>query len=270
MKTYKNPQITLVGAGPGDVELITLKGLKAIQTADVVFYDALVNPQLLNFAPENALKIYVGKRRGVKAYSQEQINNLIVDFAFTHGHVVRLKGGDSFVFGRGFEELEIARAFNIPVQVIPGISSSIAVPALAGIPVTHRGASNSFWVLSGTLADGSLNPEIEKAAQSSATVVILMGLYKLAEIADIYKRTGKSSEAIALVSNGSLENEKTVIGNIANINRLAIANQVLSPAVIVIGEVVKHAAKMNDNHAQNLFSRVGKSTKIIQKQTNLS
>jgi uroporphyrin-III C-methyltransferase len=150
MSNYKIPKITLVGAGPGDTELITLKGLNALKTADVVLYDALVNQDLLAYAPKESIKIYVGKRNHQHAYTQEQINTLIVDMAYTHGHVVRLKGGDSFVFGRGQEELNYANAFNIETSVVPGISSSISVPALAGIPVTHRGVSESFWVITGT------------------------------------------------------------------------------------------------------------------------
>ena len=231
------PKITLVGAGPGDIELITLKGINAIKSADVILYDALVNEELFDFAP-NAIKIFVGKRKGFKAFSQEEINQLIVDKAFLYGHVVRLKGGDSFVFGRGYEEILHAEAFNIPTSVVPGISSSISVPALAGIPVTHRGVSNSFFVLTGTLSDGSINPEIEIAAQSSATVVILMGLSKLQEITEIYKKQGKTDEAVAVISNGSLPSQRVVIGKVRNIVSRVVEEGISAPAIIVIGEVV--------------------------------
>src|SRR6195952_3819823 len=125
-KIIKEPRITLVGAGPGDVDLITLKGVKALKTADVVLYDALVNEELLEFAPETAQRIYVGKRSGDHSFSQEAVNKLMVDYALNYGHVVRLKGGDPFVFGRGYEELDYAASFSIPTVVIPGISSSIA------------------------------------------------------------------------------------------------------------------------------------------------
>jgi uroporphyrin-III C-methyltransferase len=231
------PKVTLVGAGPGDIELITLKGLNAIKSADVILYDALVNEELLELAP-NATKIFVGKRKGYKSYSQEEINQLIVDQAFLHGHVVRLKGGDSFVFGRGYEEIQHAEAFGIPVSVVPGISSSISVPALAGISLTHRGVSNSFFVLTAVLADGSLNKEIEVAAQSSATVVILMGLSKLQEITEIYQRNGKSGESIAIISNGSLPSQTSVTSKIETINEVVRNEKVPAPAVIVIGPVV--------------------------------
>jgi uroporphyrin-III C-methyltransferase len=231
------PRVTLVGAGPGDIELITIKGLKAIQKADVILYDALVNEDLLNEAP-NAKHIFVGKRKGFKAYSQDEINRLIVENAFLYGNVVRLKGGDSFVFGRGFEEIQFVEAFGIPTQIIPGISSSISVPALAGIPVTHRNLSNSFYVLTGTLSDGALNPEIKNAALSNGTVVVLMGLSKLSEIVQVFKLMGKSNHSIAVISNGSLPTEKTVVAKVDTIEKIVENEGVKAPAIILIGDVV--------------------------------
>jgi uroporphyrin-III C-methyltransferase len=232
-----SPKVTLVGAGPGDIELITLKGIKAIEQADVILYDALVNEALLEYAP-NAKKIFVGKRRGYKAYSQEEINHLIVENALNYGHVVRLKGGDSFVFGRGFEELAYVELFNIPSEIVPGISSSIAVPALANIPVTHRNLSQSFHVISATLSDGSLHPDFESLSQLNGTVVVLMGLSKLREIAQIYEKNGRGNTPFAVISNGTLPNQKTVTGTSENIFDLAVKHKIQSPAVIVIGEVV--------------------------------
>lgn len=231
------PKVTLVGAGPGDIELITLKGINAIKSADVILYDALVNEELLDLSPE-AIKIFVGKRKGFKAYSQEEINQLIVDQAFLHGHVVRLKGGDSFVFGRGYEEIEHVEAFGIAVSVVPGISSSISVPALAGIPVTHRGVSNSFFVLTGTLSDGSLNPEIKIAAKTAGTVVVLMGLGKLVDIVEVYKNEGKGDLAVSVISNGSLPSQKSVVGKVENIQVRVTEEEILAPAIIVLGDVV--------------------------------
>jgi uroporphyrin-III C-methyltransferase len=189
--TVKEPRITLVGAGPGDAELITIKGIKALQTADVVLYDALVNEELLEFAPAHATKVYVGKRSGDHSFSQENINKLMIDYALNYGHVVRLKGGDPFVFGRGYEELDHAADFSIPAQVIPGISSSIGVPGLQGIPVTHRGLSESFWVVTGTTTDGKISADLYQAAKTKATVVVLMGIHKLAQIAQIFSNEGK-------------------------------------------------------------------------------
>jgi uroporphyrin-III C-methyltransferase len=231
------PKVTLVGAGPGDLELITLKGLNAIKHAEVILYDALVNEELLDFAPI-ATKIFVGKRKGFKAYSQDEINLLLVKYAFSHGNVVRLKGGDSFVFGRGYEELEFVEKFGIETTVVPGISSSIAVPALAGIPVTHRGTSTSFTVISASLSNGELNPDVKYAAQSNGTAVILMGLTKLDEIVSLYKRAGKFETGIAIISNGSLPNEEIIRGTISNIQFKFEENPVPSPAIIVVGEVV--------------------------------
>ncbi|HXB13093.1 MAG TPA: uroporphyrinogen-III C-methyltransferase [Bacteroidia bacterium] len=239
MKTKIYPKLTLVGAGPGDIELITLKGVKALQEADVVLYDALVNPELLKFAPVNAHKIYVGKRSRNHTYTQEQINTLIVESAHTHGHVVRLKGGDSFVFGRGLEEIKYAELFDIETAVVPGISSSIGVPALSGIPVTHRGASESFWVITGTTTSGKLSKDVRVAAHTDATVIILMGVSKLAEIVEVYKNAGKDDTGIAIIQDGTLPTEKIAIGNIDTIRHIAIKKKIESPAVIVIGEVVK-------------------------------
>ena len=250
----QQPKITLVGAGPGDPDLLTIKGQKALQQANVILYDALVNEKLLDLAPA-AKKIFVGKRRGVKAYSQDQINRLMVQEAFENGHVVRLKGGDSFVFGRGYEELEYAHLLGIPVQVVPGISSSVSVPALAGIPVTHRGASNGFYVLTAVLSNGELNPEIRQAAQTNATVVILMGLNKLADIAAIFSEAGKKTEAVAVISNGTLPNQRTVVGNIGNIVYRAGYENIPAPAVIVIGEVVKQSGLLKSVNTYRFVSQ---------------
>jgi len=239
MSNYIHPKITLVGAGPGDIELITLKGINALKTADVVLFDALVNKELLDYAPKDAVKIYVGKRNHQHAYSQDQINQLLVEMALKYGHVVRLKGGDSFVFGRGQEELNYANAFNIETSVVPGISSSISVPALAGIPVTHRGVSESFWVITGTTKDNQLSQDVLLAAKTNATVVILMGLGKLKEIADIFVKEGKANIAIALIQDGSLPSQKIATGTIDTIVEISQKQNIKAPAVIVIGEVVK-------------------------------
>ncbi|HWZ14260.1 MAG TPA: uroporphyrinogen-III C-methyltransferase [Mucilaginibacter sp.] len=234
----KEPRITLVGAGPGDTDLITLKGVKALKTADVVLYDALVNEELLDFAPEHATRVYVGKRSGDHTYSQDAVNKLMVDYAINYGHVVRLKGGDPFVFGRGYEELDFAALHDIPAQVIPGISSSIAVPGLQQIPVTHRGLSESFWVVTGTTASGKVSADVYEAARTKATVVVLMGIHKLAEIAEIFKNEGKNALPVAVIQSGSTKDEKVVVGIVDTIVELAEENKITSPAIIVLGEVV--------------------------------
>ncbi|AMR32693.1 uroporphyrin-III methyltransferase [Mucilaginibacter sp. PAMC 26640] len=241
--TVKEPRITLVGAGPGDAELITIKGIKALQTADIVLYDALVNEELLEFAPKHATKVYVGKRSGDHSFAQENINKLMVDYALNYGHVVRLKGGDPFVFGRGFEELDHAADYSIPTQVIPGISSSIGVPGMQGIPVTHRGLSESFWVVTGTTSDGKISPDLYQAAKSNATVVVLMGIHKLAQIAEIFVKEGKSRLPAAVIQSGTTENEKVAVGLAGTIAEVAKDARITSPALIVFGEVVSLHAK---------------------------
>lgn len=240
MTTKKNqPKLTLVGAGPGDPDLITVKAIHALGKADIILYDALVNEALLNYAPANVKNVFVGKRHRQHSFNQEQINRLIVNFAFTYGNVVRLKGGDPFVFGRGYEEIEYAQSFNIATEIIPGISSSIGVPALQGIPVTHRGLSQSFWVITGTTQTGELSHDIKLAAQSSATVVILMGVHKLHEIVEVYKSAGKANLPVALIQNGTLPNERIAVGTIRTIEDIADRKNIGSPAVIVTGAVVK-------------------------------
>jgi uroporphyrin-III C-methyltransferase len=234
-------QLTVVGAGPGDVELITLKAIRALQAADVVLYDALVDVSLLEYAPK-AEHIFVGKRKGCYAYQQEQINDLIVSRAKTHGHVVRLKGGDPFVFGRGAEEMEYAASKGLKVAMVPGISSSVAVPASQNIPVTKRGAAESFWVITGTTKDHKLSTDVALAAKSNATVVILMGMGKLMEIVELFKQEGKSETPIAIVQNGTRENEKVGIGTIGSIEKVVAREQLSNPAIIIIGEVVNHRA----------------------------
>lgn len=230
----------MVGAGPGDADLITLKGIKALQQADVILYDALVNPELLEHAEAATPKIFVGKRAGAHHLKQEEINQLIVESAFAYGHVVRLKGGDPFVFGRGYEELAYADKFNITTAVVPGISSSIAVPELQQIPLTIRGVNESFWVITGTTRSGEVSKDLYLAAQSEASVVILMGLSKLAQIADLFAEVGKADTAVAVIQNGSLPDERVVLGNVNNIVERVQAHSVSAPAIIVIGEVVNY------------------------------
>lgn len=232
------PKVSLVGAGPGDPDLLTLKAVKALENAGAVLYDALVNPEILNHAP-NAIKLFVGKRKACHSYTQEQINELLVEHALQYGHVVRLKGGDPFVFGRGSEEIAHLTLFGISSEVIPGISSALAVAASNGIPVTHRGISESFWVLTGTTSAQKLSDDIRLAARSSATVVILMGMSKLPEIVSVFRREGKSNTPISVIQNGTTENEKSCIGNISNIEELVAEKQLGSPAIIIIGEVVE-------------------------------
>lgn len=237
-RTQISPKITLLGAGPGDPDLITLKGVNALKTAKVVLYDALTNEALLDYAPIDSIKVYVGKRSGEHSYKQEAINKLMVDYALNYGHVVRLKGGDPFVFGRGYEELDFAQAFDIPVSVIPGISSAIGVPGLQQIPVTHRGMAESFWVITGTTTSGEVSADLYEAANSNATVVVLMGLKKLSKIVEIFKTAGKQNLPAAVIQNGSGENEKLIVGLVETIEDLVAQENIKAPVLLVFGKVV--------------------------------
>ncbi len=250
------PKITLVGAGPGDPELLTIKGLKAIQNANVVLYDALVNEALLAEAPKDGLKIFVGKRAGNHHYKQDEINLLMVQYAYLHGHVVRLKGGDSFVFGRGHEELEFAKNFNIETTVVPGISSCIAAAELQEVPLTRRGLNESFWVMTATTSAGKLSNDVRLAARSSATLVILMGMRKLPEIVALFKDLDKGETPIMLIQNASRENERKVLGSIDDILPKATAAQIGTPGIIIIGDVVKLHPELNYEY---VLSNVNKS-----------
>jgi len=234
-------KVTLVGAGPGDPDLISLKGIKAIERADVILYDALVNEELLDYANPDCIKIYVGKRAEQLSTSQDEINRLLVDYALNYGHVVRLKGGDPFVFGRGGEEIDYVHQYGIETAVVPGISSAIGLTGLQQLPLTYRGISESFWVITGSKSDGSLSTDLYLAAESKATVVVLMGYGKLAEIVNIYRERNLHNLPIALIQNGSLPNEKVVFGTIDSILDESTEKRVGVPAIIVIGEVVaKH------------------------------
>ena len=236
-----SPKVWILGAGPGDPELITVKGLKTIQKADVILYDALVSTELLDCAPMGCKKIYVGKRKGHKEFPQEEINQLIVFYAIRYRCVVRLKGGDPNVFGRGHEEMEYAKRRGISVEMISGISSVLAAPAAAGIPLTKRGVNESFWVITGTLSSGEMSKDISLAAQSTATIVILMGMTHLQKIAGLFQQFRSRQEPIALIQQATTAHQKIVIGTVGDIVQRGMESSVSSPAVVVIGKVVNES-----------------------------
>jgi uroporphyrin-III C-methyltransferase len=244
------PKLTLVGAGPGDVDLITVKAIRALKTADVVLYDALVNEDLLDYINSDVEIIFVGKRRGCYRYQQEQINELIVVRANSKGHVVRLKGGDPFIFGRGAEEMEYAESFGIETAFVPGISSSLAVPAYQNIPLTKRGSSESFWIITGTTKDHKLSNDIKLAAKSNATVVVLMGMGKLPEIIALFQQENKNDLPVAIIQNGTRANEKVGIGTVDTILEIVKENELSNPSIIVLGEVVNHRQIISDIQMQ--------------------
>lgn len=231
-------KLTLVGAGPGDPELITLKAIKALQAADVILYDALVSPELLNHSRESASKHYVGKRAGFHRFSQDSIHDLILTYARLGANVVRLKGGDPFVFGRGYEELAFAQSHGIPVDIVPGLSSSTSVPGLVGVPLTVRGKVDNFWVLTARTMQGAFSEDLDKAVASNATVVILMGVGRLGMIARRYVDAGKGKLPAMVVQSGSLPSSRTVVGAIRDLPNLAETANIGTPGLIVIGETV--------------------------------
>lgn len=254
-------KLILIGAGPGDEDLITLKAIKKLQEADVVLYDALANESLVEYATKATVKKYVGKRYGCHALSQDEINATIVDYASKYKTIVRLKGGDPFVFGRSHEEITAATAAGMEVEVVPGITSAIAVPELAGIQLTLRGVAESFWVTTGTTRSGEISNDIRLAAASSATVVILMAMSKLEGIMDIFTQNGKAQTPVAIIQNGSTPQQKMVIGNVRDIVFRAQHEQMGNPAIIVVGEVVNHILNSKNSVGANSLKTAEKQRK---------
>lgn len=249
-------KLVLIGAGPGDTELITIKAIRLLEQADVILYDALANDELLNYASANCIKRFVGKRYGCHALSQEEINTLIVEYGQKYKTVIRLKGGDPFVFGRAQEEIETARLAGMDVEVVPGISSAIAVPASQMIPLTCRGINESFWVTTGTTKSGEISADIKLAAQSSATVVILMAMSKLEAIMDIFSNNGKANTPVAIIQNGTTKDEKMITGTVKDIFFKASFEEIANPAIIIVGEVV-------NLHPSNIRSAVQAQTTAV-------
>jgi uroporphyrin-III C-methyltransferase len=230
------PELIVMGAGPGDPELITVKGQRILQQADVVLYDNLANKELLDLTPDKCEKIYVGKRPYSEYTTQEAIHEMIAHYAFTRGKVVRLKGGDPFIFGRGFEEIIYARSLGIQTQFIPGITSMQAA-GFEDIPLTHRSLSEGIWVVTGTKKDGTLSADLRLAMQSNATVVIYMGMKQLSVIADTYIRENKGDTPAAIIQHASLPQQKVARGTIKDMPALAEQHGLTYPAIIIIGQV---------------------------------
>ncbi len=231
-------KVFIVGAGPGDPELITLKGFKVLKIADVIVYDALVSRELLKYAKKNAELIFAGKRPGKHFMTQEEINKLLYEKAVQGKVVVRLKNGDPYVFGRGAEEVMFLKSKGIPCEVIPGVTSAIAVPAYAGIPVTFRGVSSSFAVITGREADGRKlhRVRIEDVARAVDTLIILMGVGTFKEIVERLRKVLPNTTPIAIIENGTTPNQKVITGTLSNITEKAKALK--PPAIIIIGHVV--------------------------------
>ncbi|MFD2863667.1 uroporphyrinogen-III C-methyltransferase [Mucilaginibacter antarcticus] len=234
------PELYVLGAGPGDPELITVKGYKILQQAKVVLYDNLANRELLDLTPPDCEHIYVGKQPYGKYTTQEEIHDLIKHFAFTKGMVVRLKGGDPFIFGRGFEEILFARQHGIRTHYIPGITSMQA-SGLEDIPLTHRAISEGIWVVTGTKKDGSLSGDLRLAMQSNATVVIYMGMKQIESIAATYRDAGKGDTPAAIIQHASTPQQKSIKGPVKDLPELAASKQLTHPAIIIIGSVTSLA-----------------------------
>jgi len=243
----RSGRVVLVGAGPGDPGLLTLAGRDALNQADVVIYDRLVNRALLSHARAGAELIYAGKRRGGESMTQDTINDLICQRAMSGQIVVRLKGGDPFVFGRGGEEALAALSSGIPCTVIPGVSAAIAVPAYAGIPVTHRGLASSFTVLTGHEDPSKLSASIDwdSLARQGGTLVLLMGVNTLTEVCARLMKAGLAADLpAAVIQDGTLDSQNVVMGSLSTIAELARGAGVSAPATTVIGSVVDLAASL--------------------------
>jgi uroporphyrin-III C-methyltransferase len=230
------PELFVLGAGPGDPELITVKGYKILQQANVILYDNLANKALLDIAKVDCEKIYVGKHPYGSYTPQETIHEMIKHYAFTKGSVVRLKGGDPFIFGRGFEEIMYAREQGIKTHFIPGISSMQASGFL-DIPLTHRAMSEGIWIITGTKKDGTLSADLKLAMQSNATVVIYMGMKQIDSITETYVAEGRGQTPAAIIQHASLPHQKAVKGLVKDLPEMAAKHQLTYPAIIIIGEV---------------------------------
>jgi uroporphyrin-III C-methyltransferase len=231
--------VYLTGAGPGDMDLLTIKALRVVREADVIIYDRLANPDILKEAKDGCEFVYVGKADSHHSMPQEQINEVIYQNALKYENVVRLKGGDPLVFGRGGEEGIYLYERDIKFEFIPGITSAIAVPEYAGIPVTHRGITVSFRVVTGHESKNKEHSQITwENFKSDDTIVFLMGLHRLKHITKKLMEIGKSSDyPVAVISRGTTKDEKTVVGTLENIWELA--KDLPTPALIVVGKVVE-------------------------------
>jgi uroporphyrinogen III methyltransferase / synthase len=238
-------KVYLVGAGPGDPGLMTVRGLELLRRADVLVYDQLVNPALLEEARSTAVRIYVGKKAGCHCIAQEEINEVLIRYGRQGYEVVRLKGGDPFVFGRGGEEAEALADADIPFVVVPGVSSAIAAPAYAGIPLTHRKFASSFAVVTGHEARKTQSSvDWKKLATAVDTLVILMGLHNLPAIVAKLTAYGRSPETpVALVRWGTTPEQQTVIGTLADIVEKSALLK--APVLIVVGDVVNLRDKLD-------------------------
>lgn len=245
----KKGKVCLVGAGPGDPGLMTLKGAKRLSEADVVVYDRLVGEEILEMIPEGAEKIDVGKQSGNHPVPQDEINRILLEKALEGKFVVRLKGGDNFVFGRGAEELELLAEHGVPFEVVPGITSAIAGPACAGIPVTHRGLSSSFHVITGHKREnGSLDIDYEALVRSGGTLVFLMAVQNAAEIAAGLAAAGMGKDMpCAMIENATLPCQRRIMSDLEHLDADMKKAAIKPPALLVVGKVCALSEKLSGN-----------------------
>lgn len=238
--------VYLVGGGPGNPELLTLRALRVLQLANVVLYDHLVSPAIVDLARRDAQRIYVGKQSSNHALPQEELNALMVKLACEGNRVVRLKGGDPFVFGRGGEEIEILASHGIPFEIVPGITAACGAAAFAGIPLTHRDHAHSCMFVTGHLKDGALDMNWDSMLQPNQTVVVYMGVHGLQGLCSEWMARGQAaSTPAALVEKATLPGQRVVAGTLATIASIAKAGRIQPPALLIVGEVVALRDKLS-------------------------
>ena len=257
-------RVYLVGAGPGDPGLMTVRGLEVLRTADVIVYDRLVNPVLLDEAPPAALRLFAGKRTGGHCLPQDEINARLIEQARLGRSVVRLKGGDPFVFGRGGEEALALAEAGVPFEVVPGVSAAVAVPAYAGIPVTHRGLASSFAVVTGHEDPAKAHADVDwgRLATAVDTLVVLMGAASLPRIAAELVGHGRSPDTpVALIRWGTTEAQAVTVSTLGDVVTHARAARVTPPMLAIIGEVVRLRERLAwfEARAQNLEALVAEA-----------
>jgi uroporphyrin-III C-methyltransferase/precorrin-2 dehydrogenase/sirohydrochlorin ferrochelatase len=252
-------EVVLVGGGPGDPELLTIKAVRALESADVVVYDALVSPEIVQMARPQAERIYVGKRCANHALTQPEINALLVRLAQAGRRVVRLKGGDPFIFGRGGEEVEELAAHGIPFRVIPGVTAAAGVGAFAGIPLTHRDHAQALVLVTGHRKDDSLDLDWEALARPRQTVVVYMGLQTLPLLCEKLVAHGlPASTPVAVVEKGTTPEQRVVTGTLSNITTLARSEGIKPPTLVIVGEVVKLQSRLAWFEPEAALSREGR------------
>jgi uroporphyrin-III C-methyltransferase/precorrin-2 dehydrogenase/sirohydrochlorin ferrochelatase len=239
-------EVYLVGAGPGDPDLLTLRAVKLMRRADVALYDSLISPDVLALLPARTERIYVGKQRANHTMRQEAINDLLVEHALAGKRVLRLKGGDPFVFGRGGEEIDTLSARGIPFEVVPGITAALGAAAYAGIPLTHRDHAQSCVFVTGHLKDGSVDLDWPALARPRQTIVVYMGLLSLPAICRKLIRHGLARDTgAAVVQQGTTQTQRVVTGTLGTLPARVAKAKLHAPTLIIVGNVVRLREKLN-------------------------